>query len=269
MTDDKVKERIRALLNTANNAAATDGEIETALRFAKSMMRKHHLSEDDIVERVEDELTSADFARYRVVIGKKFFKWELDLAYFAKEMVGGVNRYRDSTMHAKRAIGNRLTEWDKHGNNIMGKSIVFYGVDDDALTAALLYQEMRLTIITLAKMKWGGCYKGDGGTYAEGFVSGLITKLRKDENEEVKFLKGTVPTDPKHALIVQRNELIATKERMADEWLETENGIKLVAGQGLTGANGSGAAWVQGREDGSASDVNVRRRSRAKRLGVK
>jgi len=45
---DQIKERIRKLLNLANDDAAMGGEVRNAIAFAERLMATHHLSEADL-----------------------------------------------------------------------------------------------------------------------------------------------------------------------------------------------------------------------------
>ena len=44
---ERVKDTIRKLLNLAANDAATEGEVNNAIRFARKLMLEHQLSDDD------------------------------------------------------------------------------------------------------------------------------------------------------------------------------------------------------------------------------
>lgn len=50
MTEEKILARVRKLLNLANDAAATEGERENALRMAHATLTKHALDMEDVSE---------------------------------------------------------------------------------------------------------------------------------------------------------------------------------------------------------------------------
>lgn len=254
---DKVKARIRAMLNTAADDAATEGEIDNALRFARAMMQQHHLEESDLAEEPADQyedIARAPKGTAAAVVGKKLFAWEGWLAHFCSKFVGGVGHYLDSDIQIARR--GRLAVWDENGEVRMGKAVVFYGVAEDALLAKELYDDLRTTIITMARLTWGGCYQGDGGAYAEGFVEGLNTKLRKAAEQERLEAAGNGRA---LILIDRREDLIERKTELAKSWLANERGIKLRRGTGRSGANGSRQARSEGRADGAAAQVGVSR----------
>ncbi len=61
MNDAKVLDKVRKLLSLANNAGATEGERDNAMRMAHALLAKHNLSEDDLdvkENRVKEQLNT-------------------------------------------------------------------------------------------------------------------------------------------------------------------------------------------------------------------
>lgn len=53
MSTDRIIEKVQKLLRLANNAGATDGEIDNAMRMAHGLLAKHNLSMSDVEEKTE------------------------------------------------------------------------------------------------------------------------------------------------------------------------------------------------------------------------
>ena len=258
----EIKDRIRKLLNVAKDDAATDGEIDNALRFAKAMMDRHHLDESDLIEEPEDQwraIEAADRDRVFTSIGGCFHAWESYLATFCAEFVGGVGVYRDPDK-SRIARGPRgIVIFNEQDEPYKAVRFCFYGIAEDALMAAELFHELWLTIRSMARLRWGGSYKKDGGYYAQGFVMGLHGKLKISRAEQKK-LAGSAGDSRALILIARRADLVERKKTSATEWLARTTGIKLRRGGSTSGANGSHLAWSEGYEDGRRTDVEATRR---------
>ena len=58
MVDTSIKEKIKKLLRVAENDAATEGEIDNAVRAARALMLKHSIEVGDVKEKESDGYTS-------------------------------------------------------------------------------------------------------------------------------------------------------------------------------------------------------------------
>jgi len=256
----EIKERIRKLLAVVGNSAATEGEVDNALRFATSMMDKYHLEEEDLVEEPVDQWKRVEAAtrdRVFVSVGGKTYRWEGHLAMFCAQFVGGVGTYRDPSKDKVARDHRNIVILNEQDEPYKGKRFCFYGIAEDAMMAAELFHELRMTIRAMSRLRWGGCYKKDGGAYAEGFVNGLYTKIVQQTKEE----KLLAHESGSRALILieRRNDLIRRKEETAKQWLRKATGIKLQRGYGSPGASGSYEAFREGVTDGKRSDVSALR----------
>jgi len=261
---ERVKNRIRKLLNVAKNDAATEGEIDNALRFAKDMMDSHHLSEEDLVDEPEDQYKAAAAAkRDRVFVSAagKFYTWEKWLSSFVAEFVGGVGVYLD---RGKRIARDHrgvviLDDW---GEPYRAVRYCFYGIAEDVHIAAELFHELRLTIKAMARLRWGSCYVKDGGVYCEGFVMGLCTKIERQKKRQRQIAQQSGSTAL--VLVDRRNDLVAFKKKKATDWLAKSVGIRLskASADPYGGANGSSQAYCEGIEDGERADVSVNRKKK-------
>lgn len=261
---EQVKDTVRKLLNLARNDAATDGEINNALKFAQRMMSEHHLSEDDLGQEPEDQYEAIDQAECGQTftsVGRKIYLWESQLARFCAAFVGGVKYYASHSQSVQRSAAGIAT-----ANGDYGKRFCFYGLSDEARLAGELFDDLRLTIITMGKLKFGGCYRGDGGMYSEGFVDGLFDRMyaeRESERKEAKKLVEQSGQSTALVLVERRADLVQRKEQRATDWLTKDKGITLVSGSRRSGAYGSSSARSEGMADGRKANPSV---TRAKRL---
>ena len=245
------------MLAIASNDASSDGEIDNAIRFARNLMDQHRLSESDLAVEPADQKKSIDDApkdRAFVTIGGKICSWEAQLGHAVSAIVGcPFYTNSDKTRLARSRQG--FIRFDAEGKPLQGKSIVFYGIAEDAWLAAELYEELRATILTLARLKWGGCYKGDGGRYCEGFVDGINSKIdRQEQQERIAATNG----DSSLILIERRNDLVLHAKKVSHNWLSTQ-GVRLGKDSARLGARGSSEAYGSGVADGKRSQVNVSR----------
>lgn len=258
---DKVKDRVRKLLNLAHDDAAAEGEIDNALRFAKQLMDEHHLSEDDLSQEPEDQykqIENSPKCSQFVSVSGRIYAWESGLSMFCARFVGGVGTYIDSRKTPARDHRGMAILHPRTNEPYAARRICFYGIAEDVALAAELFHELRLSIIASAILKFGGYCKGDGGYYCEGFVAGLREKTRKAE-EQSKPLA----SDSKALVLVdRRKDLIERKKDAGNEWLKSQ-GIKLCSGSHRSGASGSSDSFHEGRSDGRSTDVSV---SRTKKL---
>lgn len=254
MDIESVKDRIRKLLNVAQNDASTEGEIDNALRAAKAMMDKQHLTEEDLREAPEDQYRRAEMAskdRYFATVGSKLYGWEGMLANFVSRFVG-VGVYGDRSCRPAK-YPNGILHAPIRGEARRGASYCFYGIAEDASIAVEIYYELWMSIRTMAQLKWGGACKGDGGMYCQGFVSGL-----KDRYEEEKTQERLTQSSNTTALVLidRRNDLIERKLEIGKTWLENKCGVHLRR-QVKRGASGSSNAFHEGKQDGRRTDVRA------------
>lgn len=266
--NQKVIDKVRKLLNMTGENGATDAEIQNAMDRAQKLMHEHHLSEADLNhEPVDDykKVDEAEYSTFRTFVGGAFYKWEMDLASFVQEFVG-CPCYLDNNKKLAKKNGIVLTyEWGGKEYTWNGKSIVFYGIAEDAAIAANLYEEMRKLISTMAMAKWGKVYKGDGAAYSEGFVMGLFSTMRKareSEKSQAKLSNSSTGL----VLVARRDDLVKYKKTKADNWLKEAKGIELKKpSAGNWGAyDNQSSARSEGFSDGKATNVSA---ARSKKIG--
>lgn len=232
---DKILRRLRALDNTANNDASTEGEKHNALRMMQSLMLRHNLSRDDISD--DDNVENIQFARIVCPVnGRRACSWEVALAsYVTGEIFPTVQWYRSSR-------GHRTMFW-------------FYGSLADVRNAIALFRELLLTIATSAQLRYGGYTRGSGASYAEGYVSGLPRNSTSSMPSETQSVSS-------HTLIQTRT---LAMQQAANYWLNVECNTKLTttvrSGRGLHDEN----AARKGKSDGASQTID--RPGSPKRLG--
>ena len=238
MDIEKVKDRVAKLLATAGNISATDGEVENALRAARSLMQAYHLEEADCAAK-DGQPEDDRFDRQKTsFLSSRRICWECNLAWFICEFLGSVQYY--TQRGSSHLIDGQIKATGQ---------FCYYGPADEIPLAIQLHEELATVIVAMAKARYGSWARGDGATYAEGFVQGLRSQLSKADREARKTETGT-------ALAVRCEALVTAKKAKAKTWLATDQGVRLGRGSGLGGSRGSLGARSQGRADGKAYDVS-------------
>jgi len=255
-----VKQKIMGLLKISKDDAASEHEIETALKLAQKMMDKHHLSEEDLDDSDDAKLDAAIAAEkiqgYSYV-GTKMFMWEKRLMHFVSKLTGVPFYQTRGTVEVRTA--SNLTKRTPAGKAVRGKAVVFYGIAEDVEIAVGLYNELRLAIISLSRLRYGSVFQGEGGVYAEGFVVGLGHNLEEDLAEQKRLAQAS-SNSRAMVLIDRRNDLVVRKGNLAKSWLKREKGINLVTKSSYGGASGSSQARAAGISDGKSYNVSAARR---------
>jgi hypothetical protein len=262
-TVDNVKARIRKLLNLAENDAATEGEVANAVAFAQRLMAEHHLSEHEVRQDCQpnahavmadlEKLAMLQMAAYGQ--GEKLASWERTLGSFVAKLIGSVGVYLNGTVRVRTAAGTLL--YDSKGQPVERGSVKFYGEAEEVRLACQLYTDLGLTIAAMARLQFGGVFRGEGRSYADGFVAGLYTKLSTAE----KLAAG----DNK-ALALRCTAIVQAKKQHAAAWLKGQ-GVKLGSASRSGGREHHRGAYEQGKQDGAAQGVSVTRRGKLATAG--
>ncbi len=105
MDFERVKTRVSHLLRVARNDAATEGEIENAIRAARNLMLAYHLDEADLESTDGPQKPEMGRATSRTKFSKVAL-WEKDLAHFVANLIGGVRWYSSRNSEATRTLLN-------------------------------------------------------------------------------------------------------------------------------------------------------------------
>ncbi len=224
---DKILERLRKLDRTASNSASTEGEKHNALRMMQTLMLRHNLSRDDIVD--EGNVENVQFTRRACPVnGRRACRWEKNLADYVTEEILPTTQWFVATK------GYRTLFW-------------FYGPRADVQNAIALFREMLLTIATSAHLLFRGHTRGSGASYAEGYVQGLP--------------RSSSPTQTHSNQVLSEQTLIRTRTLVlhsaADSWLDFECNIRLVTTRGYGRDQFDEAAASRGRIHGSKHEISV------------
>lgn len=264
---EKVKDTINKLLNLAENDAAAKGEVENAMRFAARLMEQHQLTEEDVrLNRVDEKIldlenqTFAELSGY--MGGNKFCHWESDAASFACAFVGGVKWYyvEGVPYRINGILQYHTGKWA--GQSQTRTRVTFYGIQEDVEMAFEVYNQLIMVIASMAKLKWGGVYRGPGRNYCEGFVKGIWSKWYSDQDSQKKLAKASTST----ALVVidSRQLVVKRKEELATQWLEKSN-KKLKSATKNRAGSFNAEAQLDGRNDGHS--YNATKPVAKKRIG--
>ena len=240
-TIENAKSRIRKLLNvTAENGAAT-GEIENAMAAAQRLMDEHRLTEAEIAQDATDADPTAGYDVKSVYGGGdgRTVKWEAWLCLTVERIVGGIGVY-------SKGVASVRSEATGFATGKRAGHFVFFGDGESIEIAAELYNELRSTIAPMATGLYGNCYRGEGRSYAEGFVAGIDRKIAETTKERT----------------AEATALVLVGSERATTWLAKAHGVKLKTRS--TRANGGHSAEAHGRgvRDGQSQDVTVSRRAK-------
>ncbi|MCA9131402.1 MAG: DUF2786 domain-containing protein [Planctomycetales bacterium] len=234
---DKILRRLKALDNTANNRASTDGEKHNALRMMQSLMLTHNLTREDISD--DDNVSNVQFTRIACPVnGRRACAWEKSLAHYVTKHVFQTVLYYIDTK------GHRTFFW-------------FYGPLSDVQNCIALFRELLLTIATAAHLQYGGHVRGSGASYAEGYVAGLPRA-----ETEPAAVNGKLVSE--RALIHSRSLAL---HQAAKEWLDLECNIQLVSGKSSGRYQYDPAAAGHGKVHGAKHEIKVP--GQIKRIGHK
>lgn len=256
---EQVKKTIGDLLRLAENDAAAEGEVNNAIRFARRLMDAHHLSADEcrndpMAQAVKDHMDQAKVYSE----GGKMSQWESSLSGFVCKFIGSVGCYLSTGEIARTPSGVIIRNGD--GTAVRRSSVTFYGPHDDIYLATDLFDTLRQTIIAMARLKFGGVFRGPGRSYCEGFVSGLYSKLSAAKQLDEQS------GEQSRALVVRSTAIAKETKARAEQWLRKEKGIKLMAGRSSVSGTYHGDAYSEGRSDGKSA--NVAPQSRRGKIGA-
>lgn len=264
----RIKKTISDLLNLADNDAAFDQEAENALRFARKLMLRHGIEQCDLEEK-RDASSIAAVADVEYGLkhcyseAKTLSKWEESLANTIASIVGTVQWFKQTKVEKKTKAGTVAFN-DKTGEKVgLVSSMSFYGPDADCIDAIDLLEEWRQVVIAMARLKYGGVFRGPGRSYCEGFANSL-----RKANKRIKHLEHQqmMELDSAHRsnalMIINANAIAHEKKERAASWLQDEKKIKLRSAPQTSYRKHFGDAYVDGQTDGKKANLSHSRRRR-------
>lgn len=225
---ETIRSRVQKLLAVAANEAATPGEKSNAMRMASALMRRYN------IERHEVEDTREEYGSVEIeTLWTRLTPWESTLANFVASYVVPSCWVVSSKNRAKGPIGQ--------------SRITFVGLGPDPETARATFVQLRDSLISQCTARYGQAVRGEGRSYAVGFVSGLFVAAREAAQAETNV------EEVKAALI--RTDMLTTRSR--DWYLAQKEGIRLRSASNRIGGLDSDA-FSRGREDGMVADRSKR-----------
>jgi len=224
---ETIKNRIKKLMAVAGDGIATDGEISNAMSLAMSLIDKHNLDKDEF-EKKEGKEEDITYGRtYVNYSSKRVNQWETKLAQSICKLYGTVKCWIDAKKSPFRYKGVLMLEDD--GTPVYTPTLHFYGPITDCEECKDLFYEWAISIGTMAQLRWGGCYRGLGAQYCDGFTNAIYAKLMElDTNRQL--VQATTPKqfgNPNTAItLFNRYKLI---KKGATEWLRDTQHINLCA----------------------------------------
>lgn len=219
--ENKVLNRVKKMIALGNDAAATEGERETALRMAYNLLAKYNLSISDLPEDQSNEARE----RQDVVISAD--RWARSLAQAVAKLF--FCRYFYS--------GTGTSGKDKH---------CFVGRQSNVITARYMSE----FLIKSVKREATSRYKSPTSPQGRSFCVGTVDTIRKRVEEMVKAdTESTSGT----ALV-----LVSLHQREADanqKWLDSE-GLSLTTAKARADNSLRASAFYEGREYGKSVSLN-------------
>lgn len=259
-TLDDIKRKLQGILAKAKQGSgATEEEAQAALEFARRLMLKHQIDETDLqsgparsVHEIAADLEYGQAIGYSE--GAKMSTWAKILAAAVKNLIGTVDAYSGRRNTVSRNLDNSV-KFDELGLPEKGCQMIFYGPAEDARDAVLLFNEYCILVAAMARLKYGGALRGEGRSYAEGFVMALYKKvdqIKKDEQRQIQSCQSSA------LILVSSLSLMQAKLEKAQQWLKEEQGVRLKKGTGGSGQHHS-HAFDDGQVDGNNTNFQHQR----------
>jgi hypothetical protein len=224
----RVIDRVRKLM-AFNDQTATEAEVENAMSLAARLMEQHAIDRADVEDAAAGSgggASGTTRTRGESALARNLARWEGALAAAVEQAVPGVSHYVDAD-----------ETQDPFGSSTQRQTfIVWYGPDQAVHVATLLFDETRLIIATLAGRLYGGCYRGRGRSYAEGFAGALYRRILRDRQASAD---------------AERVSAIVLRDEAANrEWLAEEHDVELFRRPRSRGGRHFADAYDHGRRDG-------------------
>lgn len=253
---DTIRARIKGLLSLGRDPGAFEAESANALRFAARLMLKHQISEAELepTKDVHEQAADTEYARMETpTSGVRLSRWESLLAWSMVKLVGTVQHYIGPQSIRRR---NGVVELDPEtGETVRSTPIMFYGPVGDAAEAQGMFLEWSATIIAMARLRYGGAFRGEGRSYCEGFARALYDRAMEITAQETQLLSDGASEE--YALVIQRSQdLVQARLLRGTEWLFETHKVKLSRRSGGSGSGGRhfSDAYGAGKADGQRSD---------------
>lgn len=219
--EDKVLERVKKMLALGNDAGATEGERETALRMAYNLLAKYNLSLSDLPEDQNNEVRE----RQDTVISAD--RWARSLAHAVAKLFFCRYFYQRTGTSGK----------DKH---------CFVGRQSNVNTARYMTEYLIKSVKREATTR----YSSPTSPHGRSFCVGTVDSIRKRVEEMVKT---DTESTPGTALVLA--SLHQREEDANNKWLE-QAGTTLTTGKSRADNSLRAGAFYDGRDYGKTVSLN-------------
>lgn len=158
MNREEAVDKIRKMMNLANDGSASEGEVENAVRFARRLMDQFNVTDSECNRPVE----STDIGDHEAVTRITFDQWEKSLAMVIKEVCDVGVYYAPGTN--KNALH-------------------FVGTERDVAIGKELFTTLMITVKSMARLKQGPGWTVSHRSYCLGFVDSLVDKARDEKRK--------------------------------------------------------------------------------------
>ena len=219
--EDKVLERVKKMLALGNDAGATEGERETALRMAYNLLAKYNLSLSDLPDDQNNEVRE----RQDTVISAD--RWARSLAYAVAKLF--FCRY----FYSRTGTSGK----DKH---------CFVGRQSNVNTARYMTEYLIKSIKREATSR----YSSPTSPHGRSFCVGTVDSIRKRVEE---MIKTDTESTPGTALVLA--SLHQREEDANNKWLE-QAGTSLTTSKSRADNSLRAGAFYDGRDYGKTVSLN-------------
>ncbi len=234
----RIIDRVRKLM-AFRDGTATEAEVENALSLASRLMEQHAIDREEVAAAGgggrdgSDSAAGPPRARGESPLGGNVAHWEVWLAIAVREAVPGVSYYTNSFYGdgSPNRPGQGRRSW-----------VFWYGPEAAVEIARMLFDETRVIIATLAAGMYGGCYRGRGRSYAEGFAQALYRRVQREREQSERREQVTA---------IVRRDAAAN-----DQWLAREHGVHLTRRSSRRGGTVDQEAFEHGRSDGQRHEFS-------------
>lgn len=202
---ERIKEKIRALKNLANDSAATEGEVNAALNMAHKLCREYMLNIDDIeIAKKEFQINSRKFDMKQVKL-KVGITMDVAIAH---------------TFHCEMVYNEFFKRYTIYGTDLdIDTTIYMIDLAHNALETSFAKYKRSNEYAELREMHTAKILKRD---YFKGFYMGVINKcvdLQKEEKQEFaqqeQSQQNTESKATGTSLILLKNQLV--KDKMKED----------------------------------------------------
>lgn len=230
--DDRIIERIQKLLRLANNDAASEGEIENAMAFARKLMDEYDIAEHSIILEESDEKLSTRVA---------------DEVLYATRKIA-LPRVRDLAQAAANVCDCRLYYSQNMVREAWRHTIRIYGLEHDVAVAHAMFKELCVSMRALARMLYGTKRTSEHCGYEQGFADRVLTRSYRIADER---RPEEVDGDPSTCTAI-----VLRKDVALDRYRDS---LRLKPMKGLQGSRataGSAGAYDRGWDDGGKASLD-------------